>query len=104
MIRIEFFKSDDLITGFECKGHTGIADSGEDVVCAFISSACYLAANTITDVINLDADAAQTDGYMRLQINSSPIKAQDILNGLILHLTELEKNYPNNIKVKLTEV
>ena len=104
MIRIEFFKSDDLITGFECKGHTGIADSGEDVVCAFISSACYLTANTITDVINLDADAAQTDGYMRLQINSSPIKAQDILNGLILHLTELEKNYPNNIKVKLTEV
>lgn len=104
MIRIEFFKSDDLITGFECKGHTGIADSGEDVVCAFISSACYLTANTITDVINLDADAAQADGYMRLQINSSPIKAQDILNGLILHLTELEKNYPNNIKVKLTEV
>lgn len=104
MIRIEFFTSDEMITGFECKGHTGIADSGKDVVCAFISSACYLTANTVTEVMKLDADAAQADGYMRLQINSSPKKAQDILNGLILHLNELQKDYPDNIKVKFTEV
>lgn len=104
MIRIEFFKRDDLFTGFECKGHTGIADSGEDVVCAFISSACYLTANTVTEVMKLDADAAQADGYMRLNIKSLPTKAQDILNGLVLHLTELEKDYPDNIKVKFTEV
>ncbi len=104
MIRIEFQKKGDMLLGFECKGHTGLADSGEDVVCAFISSACYLTANTITEIIGLDADASATDGYMRLSINQAPDKAQDILNGLVLHLTELSKDYPNNIKVTTTEV
>ena len=104
MIRIEFFKSGDVLTGFECKGHTGLADFGEDVVCAFISSACYLAANTVTDIIKLDARSSDADGYMSLKINSSPEKAQDILGGLVLHLTELEKDYPKNIKVTITEV
>ena len=100
MIRIEFKKQGDLLTGFECKGHTGLADSGEDVVCAFISSACYMTANTVTEVMGIDADTAATDGYMRLEINQSPEYAQDILKGLMLHLTELEKDYPNNIKVR----
>ena len=102
--RIEFFKSGDMLTGFECKGHTGFADEGNDVLCAFISSACYLAANTVTDIIKLDARSSDADGYMSLKINSSPEKAQDILGGLVLHLTELEKDYPKNIKVTITEV
>ena len=104
MIRIEFKKQCDLLTGFECKCHTGLSYSGEDVVFAFISSACYMAANTVTEVMSLKADAAATDGYMRLSINQTPDKAQDIMNGLLFHLTELEKQYPKNIKVTTTEV
>lgn len=104
MIKINFTKCDDLITGFECKGHSNSAPSGEDIVCAFVSSACFMTANTVTEILNLNADAAETDGYMRLEIKESPSKAQDILNGLILHLTELEKDYPDNIKVNISEV
>ena len=104
MVRVNFFKDGDMLTGFECKGHTGLAEFGEDIVCAFISSACYLAANTVTDIIKLDARSSDADGYMSLKINSSPEKAQDILGGLVLHLTELEKDYPKNIKVTITEV
>lgn len=104
MIRIIFTKSDDLITGFECKGHSKIAEHGQDVVCAFVSSACFMTANTVTDVIGLNADAVSSEGFMRLEIKDSPIKAQDILNGLILHLSELQKDYPDNIKVIISEV
>jgi hypothetical protein len=79
-------------------------ESGTDIVCAFVSSACFMTANTVTDVIGLDADATATDGYMRLNIKESPTKAQDILNGMVLHLTELSKDYPDNIKVIISEV
>ena len=99
MIKVKFYKNGDLLTGFKCKGHSGTAESGSDVICAFVSSACYMAANTVTEVMGLDADAADTDGYMRLNIKASPKKAQDILNGMRLHLTELEKQYPNTVKV-----
>ncbi|MBR1763670.1 MAG: ribosomal-processing cysteine protease Prp [Eubacterium sp.] len=104
MIRISFFENNGLISGFESKGHSMSAEHGYDIICAAVSSACYMAANTVTEIISLEADAAASDGYMRLEIKSSKEKAQDILKGLKLHLTELEKQYPENIKVIITEV
>lgn len=104
MIRITFTKCDGLITGFECKGHSDTAEHGRDVLCAFVSSACFMTCNTVTEVIGIKADTAAAEGYMRLSIKESPIKAQDILEGLLLHLTELKSDYPDNIKVIISEV
>ena len=104
MINAKFFKSGDLYTGFCVEGHSGSAESGQDIICAFDSSACYMAANTITEVIKLSATAEQSDGYLSLSIKENPISAQDILCGLVLHLTELQKDYPKNIKVIISEV
>lgn len=99
MIKIEFFSGVNGLCGFEASGHALDADAGENIICAFVSSACLMAANTVTDVIGLDADAQFDDGYLKLMILENASSAQDILNGLKLHLTELEKEYPENIKV-----
>ncbi|MCC8073170.1 MAG: ribosomal-processing cysteine protease Prp [Clostridiales bacterium] len=99
MIKIEFFDGINGLCGFEASGHALGADSGENVICAFVSSACLMAANTVTEIIGLEADAQAENGYQKLMIMENAVKAQDILNGLKLHLTELEKDYPNNIKV-----
>lgn len=99
MIKVKFFKAENLVKGFEASGHSGSAEKGEDIICAFVSSACLMTANTITEVIGLDADAEVSDGYLRFIIKDSADSAQDILNGLKLHLSELEKDYPENIKI-----
>ena len=99
MIRIEFYSGINGLCGFEAEGHAQGGDAGENVLCAFVSSACLMAANTVTDVIGLDADAQSRDGYLKLMILENAAAAQDILNGLKLHLSELEKEYPQNIKV-----
>ncbi|MBR3148794.1 MAG: ribosomal-processing cysteine protease Prp [Eubacterium sp.] len=101
MIRVNFYSDGELITGFECKGHSMSAEHGRDIVCAAVSSACLMTANTVTEIIGLDAEAAATDGYLRLEIKASPQSAQDILRGLKLHLTELSREYPDNIKVEV---
>ncbi len=103
MVRVSFFKNGDKLTGFECKGHSNLGEEGSDILCAFVSSACYMAANTVTEVLKLNASARDADGFMRLDIKESPEKAQDILNGMKLHLTELQKDYPDEIKVIITE-
>ena len=103
MIRVSFFKEGDFLTGFECKGHSSLGEEGQDILCAFVSSACYMTANTVTQIMKLDASAKDADGYMRLKINASPQKAQDILNGLYLHFSELKKQYPDEIKINVTE-
>ena len=104
MIKVKFLKADGLLIGFEAKGHSMSAPKGEDLICAFVSSACLMAANTVTEIIGIDADANAGDGYLKLIMKGSAKSAQDILNGLKLHLSELEKDYPENINVIISEV
>ncbi len=99
MIKIEFFSGINGLCGFEVNGHAQGEDAGENVICAFVSSACLMTANTVTEVLGLDADAQSDDGYLKLMILENASSAQDVLNGLKLHMTELEKDYPTNIKV-----
>lgn len=104
MIKIKFYKADENLIGFEASGHSMSAPKGEDLICAFVSSACLMTANTVTEITGAEAEACADDGYMKLEIKNSAGSAQDILNGLKLHLTELQKDYPENINVIISEV
>ncbi len=99
MIKVRFSVGNRQLKGFEISGHAMYAESGSDIVCASVSSAAYMAANTITDVIGADADVAAGDGTMSVTLNQPNEQAQAVLRGLELHLTELSKQYPQNIKL-----
>lgn len=99
MIRVKFLFGNRQLTGFEISGHAMFAESGEDIVCAAVSSAAYMAANTITDVIKAEAKAEANNGNMRLLIAAPNEKTETVLRGMVLHLTELSKQYPENIKI-----
>lgn len=104
MINSEFFTADGIINGFKITGHSESAEYGEDVICAFVSSASLMTANTITEVCGVKAYANSYDGFLEFKVLESATGVQDILNGLKLHLTELESEYPDYIKVIITEV
>ena len=99
MIRVKFLIGNNQLTGFEIKGHAMFAESGSDVVCAAVSSAAFMAANTITDIIGANADASAQDGMMRVVLTQADEQTLTVLRGLELHLTELSKQYPENIKI-----
>ncbi|MBQ8001593.1 MAG: ribosomal-processing cysteine protease Prp [Ruminococcus sp.] len=100
MTAVCFITSEELIIGFELKGHSDYAEEGSDIVCAAVSSAAYMTANTITDILCLEAEATADDGYMMMRLSSQDaLKAQDILRGFELHMKELSQQYQNNIKV-----
>lgn len=102
MIRAVFFRSGSL-RGFELSGHAGSGVYGSDIVCAAVSSAAYMAANTVTEVLSVEADTDVRDGYMKFSFSSGNSAAEAVLDGLELHLIELEKEYPKKLKV-ITEV
>ena len=106
MICVTFFTgADDALTGFRCSGHSGAGSAGNDIVCAAVSSAVYLTANTITEVLGVNASVQVKDGLMVLNIPSESIPACDaVLRGLRLHVTELREQYPKNIEITNTEV
>ena len=105
MVTVEFYsvKGSDDLAGFSVSGHTGVR--GESIVCAAVSSACYMAANTIIEILGIDAEASVSDGYMRVIVSGDDIpKARVILMGLRLHMEQLAGQYPNQIQLKFSEV
>ena len=105
MISIRFIKKENLIVGFELEGHSGYAEQGSDIVCASVSSAAYMTANTITEIMGADAEISVDEAYMQMKLTSqNALKVQDILRGFELHVSELSKQYQRNIKVQNSEV
>ena len=106
MTKIAFIHSEGVLVGFDAHGHTGYADAGEDIVCAAVSSAAYLTANTITDILHIPAEIDVGEGEMRLRIREEKdlSRCRDCLAGFRLHMTGLEEQYPDCISVNYLEV
>ena len=103
MIKAVFFIKGKNISGFSITGHADYRESN-DIVCASVSSAAYMAANTLTDVIKAKADIEEQDGRMSVRTDSTLPEVQTVLKGLRLHLEQLADQYPENIKCNNSEV
>ena len=104
MIRVRFHTAKDTILGFTLDGHAGAGVRGEDIVCAAVSSAAYLTANTVTEIIGATADITVDDGYMQVMLTDKIDGCQDILSGFRLHLEALQEQYPKRVHLMNTEV
>ena len=106
MTTITFYKSNGIYYGFEEQGHTGYGESGDDVLCAALSSMTMLIINAIevsyATHVDYQIDEKTTD--IRVIVKSalpkyeSDEKKQYAVSGLIqayfLQLMDLlEDNY-----------
>ena len=83
--------------GVVIKGHSGYAEEGSDIVCASVSSAVYLTANTLTEVVNADVDIKVSDGYMDIELKETSRETDILMEGLRLHITQLAEQYPQYV-------
>ncbi len=108
MLKAKFFvEKCGNIVGFDISGHSGYAELGSDIVCAAVSSVAYMVANTLIDVIGVQADVVVNEkvGRMRLEVDKKDIAlCRDIFNGFKSHLIMLGEVYPDNINVSYVEV
>ena len=104
MIRVRFTTADGLLTGFSLSGHAGAGEYGQDIVCASVSSAALMTANTITEIIGAPADITQDDGYLRLMVTDRIPDCQDVLSGFRLHIQAHTEEYPQAVQLMNSEV
>ena len=97
MIKATFFRKNGFTEGFVIEGHSGYAEEGSDVICASVSSAAYMAANTLTEIVGAKADIAVDDGYLELTVKKPDEKTEIILQGLELHISTLAQDYSEYI-------
>ena len=104
MIRAVFWYRGGKPVGFDLSGHAG-GVAGRDIVCAAVSSAAYMAANTLTDVCGCAATVTEADGHLAVRLSETDAKRGEIvLKGFALHLNALRDQYPKQIDVIDTEV
>lgn len=107
MIKAHFFHSGDALLGFEVSGHAGYAQKGHDIVCACVSSAVQLTANTVTEVIGAGAHITRRGGKVALRLiggDGRILSASDAIKGLRLQLSILSRNYRGTISIEDSEV
>ncbi len=105
MTNIKFYFDNEILTGYRIKGHSTSSayDETGKVVCSAISSAAFMAANTITEVIGAKALINVNDGEMELKVTSNLEECTTVLMGFMLHMQQLSKQYSGYIKID-TEV
>lgn len=104
MIRATFRYREGQAQGFSLVGHAGAGIEGEDIVCAAVSSAAYMTANTLTEICGVRAAAAVKDGEMSISFAEKDACAQAVLDGFLLHMQALQEQYPTRIQVQKMEV
>ena len=106
MTSVTFHTEAGRITGFEARGHSGYAGAGEDLLCASITAAVTLVEATVNDVLGLAASVKvrERDAFISLRLPgglapTAESTCQALLTGLMVYLTELHDEYPENIEV-----
>ncbi len=105
MTIVKFLEKQNRLYGFEISGHSteNCDDEKGKIVCSAVSSAAYMAANTIIEVIGDECETEVNDGFMRICSKNPSDKTVAVLEGFRLHLTELSKEYRKQIRI-ITEV
>ena len=100
MITVRFSGLGANLTGFSVRGHAGLAPHGQDILCAAVSSAAYMTANTLAEIYGVPCDAQVGDGSMTVRLSAEDAEmVQPLLKGFSLHVRELSRQYPKQLKV-----
>ena len=103
MTETRYLFENDLLVGFHLTGHsTAYADDEVGkLVCASVSSAAYMVANTITEIIGAEVSVTVDEdaGEMLLKVKSDFELAMPILLGFKLHMEQLSKQFTDYITI-----
>ena len=115
MTKVVFFKSNGVFWGFEEQGHTGFADSGEDIVCSALSAMTMLVINAIEVAYASEADYDIDDETTNVRLIArgalpnyeSDEKKRYAISGLIMayyyQLNDLVEEYYDYLEVEVVE-
>ena len=83
-------------------GHAGYADKGKDIVCASASS---IILSSINLALEFNKDVKYTDDLNKIEIinNTNDENVTKVFSNMITCLEDLEKQYPDNIKISKGE-
>ncbi|PJN87387.1 ribosomal-processing cysteine protease Prp [Bacillus sp. mrc49] len=110
MIKVVFDAPQERIASFTLSGHANFAKKGSDIVCAGVSAVSFGAVNAIMSLTDVEPEIEQgkEGGYLRCTIpgnlpQESEEKVQLLLNGMLVSLQTIERDYGKYMKIILSQ-
>jgi len=87
------------ITGFSCKGHSGYAEEGSDIVCAAVSALSITCANALCSVAGVEPEITEKDGFLTARLREEQLThdSQVILRTFEQGIRDMAASYPKYI-------
>ncbi len=100
MIKVEISNKDNKVHKINVLGHADYDDYGKDIVCAGAST---IVTTTVNAILTFDKKyisyEEKKDNFEIVILTHNEI-VDNLINNMINMLTDLEKDYPNNIKIR----
>ncbi len=107
MINIAFNLKDNFINKIKITGHSDSSEFGKDIICASISSLTLNIINALEEYVNIKTNAKLESGYTYFEIpkgnETQNVQSDALAKAFLMSVEGLEDEYPNFIKVKITE-
>ena len=110
MTTVTFHTEGSRITGFDAVGHSGYAAAGEDIVCAAVTSTIRLVECVLNDVMGISAAVKVNERTAAISLRlpgslgqTAESTCQTVLTGMMVYLSQLHNEYPDNIEVMEAE-
>ncbi|MDE6201139.1 MAG: ribosomal-processing cysteine protease Prp [Clostridiales bacterium] len=101
MITVKLFGKNGKIVGVKTSGHSGLAESGNDILCAAVSTLVQTAYLAISDIYGDVAYKKSDDGLFEFNVPDGH-DADVIIRAMYLGLQDLSSGYPQNLKLEET--
>ena len=86
------------IVAFTVQGHSGLSESGTDILCAAVSTAVWMTINGIEKQNLADIVYVQEDGFVECRIpEKREVAADALLNSLVYIMSGLSAQYKKNL-------
>ncbi|GAA0456908.1 ribosomal-processing cysteine protease Prp [Alkalibacillus silvisoli] len=97
---------DGTIKGFQMSGHANSGPHGHDLVCAAASAVSFGTVNAIISICECEPIIEQSEngGYLKVYLSDDLLednltKAQTLLEGMVVSLKTIEKDYGQYIHI-----
>ncbi len=105
MITVTLFNRNGRITGVRAVGHSDLAESGNDILCAAVSTlvqTAYLAISDIVGEVKYTRDKKSAKFEFEVPDGEHNHDADVILRAMRIGLQDLSSGYPQNLKLEET--
>jgi len=103
MIRVEINSENNKIKSISVKGHAMYDIRGKDIVCSAVSTCVITTVNGILEIDDALIAVIQKENEIIITLKEDNDIANSLLKNMIDILSDLEKQYPKNIRLSKEE-